>query len=513
MAEPLSAPAEKPKASAKSQEISDLTKEIGKRRSQELVIGLCGAIGSGTRELEGHLKSALETHGYSVETVRISDLICTIKNDPALLNLSGFEKHKKYQDAGNEIRKTRGSARLAEQAVVEIVNKREKYKDPNRPKDGPGAIEGDKITGKVAYIINQLKNPAEVALLQAVYKQNFYLLGLIRTERERKTYLEQAPMKPEEADTLINIDLKDSEKYGQQVEKTFYVADYFIRNKHNNAAHLNKSLDRFIRLVHGYNGVPPSLDEVGMFEAFSASLQSACLSRQVGAAIMSSSGDILATGCNDVPAYGGGLYTSKHGEGDQRCIFKGRECYNDLYKRRLQAEFQVILEGKSIPGASLLAKELLDNTRAKALIEYSRAVHAEMDALIQLARTEGQTTVNATLYCTTYPCHSCARHIVSAGISKVIYIEPYDKSLAIALHDDSITDSNEPDKVIFEPFEGVPPRRYSKFFLAQDRKDKDTGKAIIIRPEDSHHIDPQYLDSYHAYEDKVLEKITGKKAA
>ena len=47
------------------------------------------------------------------------------------------------------------------------------------------------------------------------------------------------------------------------------------------------------------------------------------------------------------------------------------------------------------------------------------------------------------MFVTTFPCHYCARHIVSAGIDEVQYIEPYPKSQAIGLHRDSI----EPEKV------------------------------------------------------------------
>lgn len=36
--------------------------------------------------------------------------------------------------------------------------------------------------------------------------------------------------------------------------------------------------------------------------------------------------------------------------------------------------------------------------------------------------------MGTTLYATMYPCHNCARHIVAAGIRKVIYIERYGES-------------------------------------------------------------------------------------
>ena len=57
-------------------------------------------------------------------------------------------------------------------------------------------------------------------------------------------------------------------------------------------------------------------------------------------------------------------------------------------------------------------------TRIKALVEFSRSVHAEMDALISLARSGTKLPAGSNLFTTTYPCHSCARHIVSAGIER-----------------------------------------------------------------------------------------------
>ncbi|MGB8551432.1 MAG: hypothetical protein WCD82_24935, partial [Xanthobacteraceae bacterium] len=82
-----------------------------------------------------------------------------------------------------------------------------------------------------------------------------------------------------------------------------------------------------------------------------------------------------------------------------------------------------------------------------------------------------------TLYCTTFPCHLCAKHIVAAGIERVVFLEPYPKSYAQKLHSDSITfETNVGDKVLFEPFIGISPRRYRDIFEKKKRKGED-GKA------------------------------------
>ena len=85
-----------------------------------------------------------------------------------------------------------------------------------------------------------------------------------------------------------------------------------------------------------------------------------------------------------------------------------------------------------------------------------------------------------TLHTTTFPCHDCAKHIVAAGISRVVYVEPYPKSLAAELYPDSVAVEGKGDparQVPFDPFVGIAPRKYIELFTMVDRKD-DKGKAI-----------------------------------
>jgi deoxycytidylate deaminase len=72
--------------------------------------------------------------------------------------------------------------------------------------------------------------------------------------------------------------------------------------------------------------------------------------------------------------------------------------------------------------------EVLSGTPVDDLIEFSRSIHAEMDAILGVAREGKHSLVGSTLYTNTYPCHNCARHIVAAGITNVVYIQPYKKA-------------------------------------------------------------------------------------
>ncbi|PAW16390.1 cytidine deaminase, partial [Klebsiella pneumoniae] len=91
------------------------------------------------------------------------------------------------------------------------------------------------------------------------------------------------------------------------------------------------------------------------------------------------------------------------------------------------------------------------------------------------------------------------------GITKVVYIEPYEKSLALELHDDAITEVNEHGKVIFESFEGVSPRRYQKFFFSTDERKDSFGNAEKYSTKYKNHIDIQFIDSYLDFENRVVD--------
>jgi deoxycytidylate deaminase len=113
-------------------------------------------------------------------------------------------------------------------------------------------------------------------------------------------------------------------------------------------------------------------------------------------------------------------------------------------------------------------------------IDYVRAVHAEMAALTEAAR-HGISTAGATLYTTTYPCHDCAKHIVSAGIKRVVYVEPYPKSLVQELYADSVAvdqgDVSE-SKVRFESFVGIAPGRYDQLFALHGKSRKSKSGMV-----------------------------------
>lgn len=246
-----------------------------------------------------------------------------------------------------------------------------------------------------------------------------------------------------------------------------------------------ETLRRFIHLLFGNNEITPTHDEYGMYIAKSSSLRSSDLSRQIGAAIFHSSGEIITMGCNEVPKAGGGTYWCGD-HGDKRDFVLGHDP-NEDYKMSLLVD---ILD-RLVKGAHLSAelmnlndpheigKQLLKDesiagvkeSKIMDLLEFGRIIHAEMSAICDAAR-KGVPLQSATLFCTTFPCHLCAKHIVASGIGRVVYLEPYPKSYASALHGDSIEveGTGTDKKVSFDPFKGVSPHRYRDLFEKGRRK-------------------------------------------
>lgn len=486
---------------------------VRSRQAKELVIGLCGAIGSGVLQVKNTLTQELENAGYRVFHIRLSKFISEYFEGECqgVKSLSGAERYEKLQTLGNNMRDSHGSEILAELSIREIASTRS-YHAPESDEDNP----------KFAFLIDQLKNPAEVEIFRLVYPGIFYVLGVLSPEESRRSSLELEGLKPPEINRVVERDRKDEANSGQQLEKTLKDSDYFLSNPNGNLSHLKHSIQRFVGLIHGENGLTPTNDEYGMYAAYAASLGSACLSRQVGASIVDKAGNILATGCNDVPKFGGGRYTADDGDQDHRCVRNRGFCRNDYYKAQLietiGGSVNAIIDSLDEKAKEQLPEDLKDqllqavagNAQLKSIIEYSRAVHAEMDAIVSLSRESTGSSKSATLFSTTYPCHSCARHIVSAGIEKVVFIEPYEKSLAKQLHNDAITVGSEKDKVCFVSFEGVAPRRFDTFFGGQKRRKNSDGVATKIILSDADHVDTQFLDAYKTYEAKILASVTAK---
>jgi deoxycytidylate deaminase len=482
-------------------EDKDLVKKLKGLVTHELVIALCGPIGVPTRDIALRFEAILrDLYNYQPKILKLSEFI---ENHPAKAaeKLTGAGRYKSLIDKGNSLRETYGNSVIAELAIAEISVRRDQSRK-----------DGNFVPQRSCHIIDSIKNIDEIRVLKEVYGKLCICIGVYSQVEDRVKRLEQRGVRPEDLTGLINRDSGEELAHGQTVRDVFHLSDFFIRCGPGGTALMDKNVGRICEIIFGTRVVTPTTEETSMYSAYTASLNSACLSRQVGAAVTDSNGNLLGLGWNDVPKFGGGVY----GEGDtadDRCHNIG-VCANDEEKRLFAEELADILIESSLllPNKKPSAVKLLKSSRVKALVEFSRAVHAEMLALLNAGRTGGNRMQGGRIFVTTYPCHSCARHIIAAGISEVYYIEPYRKSLAVKLHGDSITEfSVDPNKVKLIPFEGVSPTRYADFFRMGDLERKKDGKAVRLGPKDANFKSELSLKSLPMLEKIVVEKLINQK--
>jgi deoxycytidylate deaminase len=488
------------------------------RESKELIVGFIGPIGCGLAKVISDAEQILQSIGYKVVRIKISKLLddeiragnCSVGEYQD--SSSTFRRYNRLQDAGKDLRQGLGTGCLAEYAMQEISLHRL----------GGGSQDDvifQSIPNRVAYLIDQLKHPDEVEMLRAVYRKLFYLIGTTSFKLQRESFFAEQGMGTGEVKELIERDRREDEQAGQQLEKALKLADLYVRNKFGNGSSA-AALTRFFEMVHGTKIHTPTKEEHGMYLAHAAGVKSACLSRQVGAAVFSKEWEIVATGCNDVPQSGGGLYGADS-RTDMRCYAHGGHCRNVEHKGkirdRIKDELKLIRKDQDLNLSAISDEQLIDVTErifkrsgVENLLEFSRSVHAEMDAIVSAARNGSKAILGGFLFTTTYPCHSCARHIVAAGISEVFFIEPYEKSLALTLHDDAISfdieqaNINTPNKVRFSHFEGVSPRTYVQLFQQHAERKGPDGRYAPSQALGGKKI-PEYLDAYFDFEARAVQ--------
>ncbi|EIV8651179.1 TPA: cytidine deaminase [Vibrio parahaemolyticus] len=462
----------------------------------ELVIGIVSAVGTEYKRVTEPLIDRLKGFGYSVQEIRVSGCL------PSFSGTDEYERIKHYMQAGDALRENSENNAILAAGVAKNISSSRSASSTKR-----------------AFIVNSLKHPREVEFLRKIYGDGFYLVGIHADEKRRHQHLtDDKGMTQAQANELIRIDEDESFDHGQKTRDTYHLADFFLNLGSNNDQVKNR-LQRFLELIFSHPYKNPTFDEFAMFMAFNSSVRSGDLSRQVGA-VISREKQIIATGANDVPKSGGGLYWAEVDEttGKVEDDLDGKDYTRDGDSNK-QAQAEIIQEiAKNLLGKGLVdgqneveLHKVLKESKISDLTEFGRVVHAEMDALLSCNRA-GIPTTGSTLYCTTFPCHNCAKHIIASGINRVVYVEPYPKSRALDFHSESIQLKSELEKapdeaselVSFEPFIGVGPRRFLDLFSMSlgggsklRRKDKkgntldwDKSNAPIRTPL----IEKSYLD-------------------
>lgn len=379
--------------------------------SDKIVIGMTGPFGSGCSYIA---KNILSKMGY--EYVSLSQIL---KDEVSGGNCSRNE----LQDKGNELRKQNGASYLAEKAI-EVI-------------DG---IDADKI------VVDSIRNTHEIEKLQNAYHK-FYLIA---TWADESTRWNRVKNKYSNNNSLFMEDDKrdkdEKDENGQQITLCYQMADIIILNgKHIHSEssedfeNLSKIVKRYTDLIEEECKYEPTEMETLMSMAYANSMRSSCSQRKVGALIIDDYGNVFSSGYNEVPT------------SERPCRSVYGQCYRKYLREDLKNKLNSELDDEGL--ANKVSNIVKSNSK---MLDYCRALHAEENAIVNMARLSVSANLNkSTLYTTTYPCNLCANKIAQVGIKQIVYFEPYPQKEAketLAAHN-----------VKQIPFEGITFNSYFKF--------------------------------------------------
>lgn len=291
------------------------------------------------------------------------------------------------------------------------------------------------MTG-VRVVIDSLKNPYEISFFKDRYS-SFYTFAIHNDENVRRKILQD---KMELTVTQIKrIDdneycekIPDDEKfYAQSIQSCYQVADVHLTNDYEEGTDLllqkiKLELIKYITLIMHPGIITPSNIERCMNFAYSASLNSGCLSRGVGAVITNEDFSILSSGWNSVPT--GQVSCNLRNVNDlinkdNINDFSHFELNNKDFRDKVINIFQNNIKDSNLKGRqfSFCFKDFYDKKNQV----HTRSLHAEENAFLQLIKNGVNKLDNGKLFTTASPCVLCSKKAYQLGIKEIYYIDQY----------------------------------------------------------------------------------------
>ena len=435
----------------------------------ELVIGVVTPVGTNTSEFIDKIRGALAEWHYTTSLIKLSDHFGSESQADELEDA----RVNRLIDAGNNWCKVHDSSSGVAPLAVELIRSERISQHIARCRNlnAPGAEPVERH----AYVLHSLKRPGEINLLRWVYGERFVVIGTQQPINERIQILADRlrghpawteAQRRARAVALIERDASETNRFGQDLAKAYQYCDIFVDT--------DEDLDRAVAVLFGDCRVAPTGAEHAMFAAWSTAARSLTSSRRVGAAIVRD-GSILALGMNEVPSIArltpDSVMGYDYSEQSKRDLASGTFAYlakAEIETRDSQASRPEALgwiapdkvdlyESDQDKFLADAAQALRDSPLAN-IIEFQRPVHAEMWALMDAAR-RGVSVDGAEMYCTTYPCHLCWKHVFACGVKMQYYIDIYPKSLASSMYNST--------ESMLKPYIGIAPTCFIRFF--QDR--------------------------------------------
>jgi len=287
-------------------------------------------------------------------------------------------------------------------------------------------------------VVDAFRNPYEVTYFKDRYS-SFYLFSINTTNEQRQKRLIQKGMNYKD---IIELDKREypsrdntiNDFYKINIEKTIELADIHISNLDSESksfSETKRQLVKYVSLIMHPGLVPPTQIERCMQVAYDSKLNSGCLSRQVGAVITDSNYNILSSGwnctpSNQIPCNLRSLLSLVRDDDEDKEGMSDFERTNVEYRSFLRERVKNIdfsvLNGLN---CSYCFKDAYNAFKGEKNQVYTRAIHAEEMAFLQLAKLSGVSTNGGFLFTTASPCELCSKKSYHMGISKIFYIDQY----------------------------------------------------------------------------------------
>lgn len=255
--------------------------------------------------------------------------------------------------------------------------------------------------------------------------------GFMKVEAERKEYEGGKLSHPNTSLCVANADIHITNRREKEGFKQW--GTYFDN--------MYEQWMKFASLMLHPGLITPSAEERCMSVAYVSSFNSSCVSRKVGAVITNKMHAIRTIGWNDAP-YGQmpcGLRSLSEVTGEKGCEFK-EICYTEFERNeedkrydncsfinRVKDDYQGIKEYEDKSGVPFAyCFRSLDNKYSGEKNQvHTRSLHAEENALIQMAKYGGEPLKDGIIYVTASPCELCSKKLYQVGVRRIVYIEDY----------------------------------------------------------------------------------------
>jgi len=383
---------------------------------------------------------------YSVKLPLLCEKIKTILGESSFVKL--------YQNIGQNIRKSGNPLKKSQKkgfffTLAERINAIIKELSQQKLKDE-----------KTFIVIDAIRSPLEAIFFQERYS-SFYLMAISCEDEQRKQRLRNIgytdpAIKDIDAQEYVDTDIEEESSFvTQDIQACLQRSDLYVSNPNaNNTVSefkvLTNQLLTFTSLMKRPGIVTPTALERCMQMAYTAKLNSGCISRQVGAIITDANFSIQAVGWNDAP-YGQVPCNLRNRfdlvEGKDQTAYSEYEktelIFIEHFKKKNPRFIPIKDTGRNV---SYCFKSEYNSMTKKSNQVHTRSLHAEENAFLQISKNGGRGIKDGNLFTTASPCELCAKKAYQLGVKNIYYIDPYP---GIAMRHILMGGAHNPKMIIF----------------------------------------------------------------